>query len=107
MWNRVAISVALLVLFGYGLIEAAPLVRGPSLALSVSQDASTTPSVVTISGTAARVTELTLNGAPLLPDESGAYSKVIVLPRGGSILSLTASDRFGRSITKQETVYVP
>ena len=107
MVNRVAIAIALLVLVGYGVLEALPLIKGPSLWVTVSEDASTTPSVVTVSGTALRVTELSLNGGPLLTDEQGAFSKIIVLPRGGSILSLTATDRFGRSITKQETVYVP
>jgi hypothetical protein len=108
MFVRSAIAVALLILVGYGAIEAAPLVMGPSLSVSSPVDGTTSPDgLVAVSGTAKRVTALSLNGDPLLIDEKGAFSRLIVLPRGGAILTLTATDRFGRSITKEESVYVP
>jgi hypothetical protein len=107
MFIRVATLLVLLVLVGYGVIEAMPLIEGPSLSVTITQEASSTPSIVTVAGNATRVTELSLDGAAVLTDESGAFSRVITLPRGGSILSLTATDRFGRSITKQQDVYVP
>lgn len=107
MLIRSAIALVLLILIGYGVVEALPLVEGPSLSITVIRDASSTPGVVTLSGSAKRVTELALDGAPILTDENGGFSRLIVLPRGASIMSLTATDRFGRSITKQQTVYVP
>ena len=108
MLIRGAIALALLLLFGYGLIEAYPLISGPSLTVTSPINGYTsTDGFVTVAGKAARVSSLSLNGDPLLIYENGAFSRFIVLPKGGAILSLTATDRFGRSITKQESVYVP
>ncbi len=108
MLVRGAIALALLLLLGYGAMEAYPLVSGPSLTLIGPINGATSPDgFVTVTGSAARVSALTLNGAPLLIDENGTFSRLIVLPRGGAILTLTATDRFGRTITKQESVYVP
>ncbi|HVW71831.1 MAG TPA: hypothetical protein VHB93_01615 [Candidatus Paceibacterota bacterium] len=107
MLIRSAIAVVLLILVGYGAVEALPLIEGPALSATVVLDASSTPGIVTLSGTAARVTELALDGSAILTDDHGNFSRLIVLPRGASIMTLTATDRFGRSITKNETVYVP
>lgn len=107
MLIRAAIAVVLLILVGYGALEALPLIEGPALSAAVTADASSTPGVVTLSGTATRIAELALDGSAILTDEHGNFSRLIVLPRGASIMTLTATDRFGRSITKSETVYVP
>lgn len=105
---RGAIAIVLLILLGYGAIEALPLISGPSLALSSPTDGTSSPDgLVTVSGTAKRVTGLSLDGDPLLIDEKGDFSRLIVLPRGGAILTLTATDRFNRTITRQLSVYVP
>ena len=108
MLVRGAIGLVLILLLGYGFMEARPLISGPSLSVTSPVDGTTSPDgFVTVAGTVERVSSLTLDGAPLLIDEHGAFSRVIVLPRGGAILSLTATDRFGRTITKQESVYAP
>ena len=108
MLVRGAIAIALLILLGYGAMEARPLVSGPSLALTSPADGQTSPDgLITVSGRAMRVSELTINGDPVLMEEHGAFSRLIVLPRGGAILTVVATDRFGRTITKQESVYVP
>lgn len=107
MFTRIAIALVLLVLVGYGVLEALPLVEGPSLTVAVTRDASSTPGIVTLTGTARRVSELALDGSPILTDENGGFSRLIVLPQGTSIMNLTATDRFGRSITREQTVYVP
>jgi hypothetical protein len=105
---RGAIALVLLILLGYGLMESWPLIAGPSLTLTSPQDGATIPDgVVTVSGTTKRVGALYVDGAPLLIDEKGDFSRIIVLPRGGAILTLVATDRFGRTITKQESLYVP
>lgn len=105
---RNIIGIALILLVGYAVVEAWPLLSGPSITLSSPQHAESYPGgLVTVSGTAHRVSDLSLNGAPLLIDETGAFSRLIILPKGGAILTLVATDRFGRSITKQASVYVP
>ncbi len=108
MFIRIAAPVAIVFLLGYGLIEAYPLLAGPSVSLATPQAGAFLPNgVVTVSGRALRVQNLTLDGAPLLPDESGAFSATFSLPPGDDILTLSATDRFGRARTLTRTVVVP
>jgi hypothetical protein len=62
------ITIAVLaVLVVYGLIEAWPLIAGPSVSLeSPADNATVDQGIVTVAGTVARAALLTLNGAPLL-----------------------------------------
>lgn len=107
MLVRGLISLVLVILAGYGMFEAAPLIRGPVLTLQTPEFLYSEDGFVTITGTATHATALTLNDGPLPIDEEGYFSRLIVLPRGGAILSLSASDRFGRAVSKRITVTVP
>jgi len=92
----------------YGFMEAWPLLRGPSLSISSpANDASFLDGIVAVSGKAERATVLTLNGAPILHEEDGSFLSTLTLPRGSSILTIVAADRFGRSVTATRTVFVP
>jgi hypothetical protein len=51
--------------------------------------------------------EWKLDGSPLLIDEKGHFSTELVLPVGGAILSLTATDRFGKTESVRRTIFVP
>ncbi len=105
---RSLIALVLLIIVGYGLIEAWPLVAGPSLAIvSPLQDAPYPNGIVSIQGEAARAAALTVNGAPVLHDQNGGFSSMLTFPRGGSILTFVATDRFGRTITETRNIYVP
>lgn len=102
------IALTLLLLVGYGFLEARHLISGPSLHLTIPSNYTTFEGgFVTVSGTADNTENLSLNGGPLPIDEEGVFEKIIVLPRGGGILSLTATDRFGRSVTERRTIFVP
>src|SRR3989344_8456435 len=104
---RLGIGLALALLLIYGAFKAYPLLSGPSLAIdSPAPYASVADGFVTISGTAKRTETLTLNGAVLLIDENGHFSTILTLPPGDAILSLTARDRFGRSVHDMRTVHV-
>jgi len=106
--TRNLIALVLVVLVGYGLVEAWPLLAGPSLSIdSPVQNAVYPSGIVSIRGKAARAAQLTLDGAPLLHDQSGAFSSTLTFPRGGSILTFVATDRFGRTVTDTRTVFVP
>ena len=109
MFLRSAIITILILLAGYGLFEAWPLISGPQLSVASPVSGESIPDgIVNVSGTAKRVVSLTVNGMTLLPDEeTGSFSEVLVLPRGGAILTFVATDRFGRTVYKQEPVYVP
>ena len=106
--NRYFFIIFFFLLAGYGLIEAWPLLAGPSLSVASPADfATSTDGVFTISGRSARASSLFLNGTPLLPDETGQFGETLAFAKGTSILTFVATDRFGRAITKTRTIFVP
>ncbi len=93
---------------GYGGVEAWPLVAGPALSVTLPANDATVPDgIVTVQGKALRAAELTLDGDPILHDQDGSFSSTLTFPRGGSILTLVATDPFGRKVTVTRTVFVP
>ncbi len=106
--TRTLIAVVLCILVGYGLTEAWPLLAGPGLSVESPQnDASFPGGIVSVQGHASRIALLTLDGASVLHDEQGAFSTTLTFPRGGSILTFVATDRFGRRITATRSIFVP
>ena len=102
------IALVLIVSVGYGLVEAWPLIAGPSLSIASPADYAPFPDgIVTVRGKAARAATLTLNGAPLLHEEDGTFSSTLTFPSGSSILTFVAIDRFGRRVATTRTIYVP
>lgn len=102
------IAIVLVVLVGYGLLEARHLIAGPSISLVSPSNYTNFPDgVVPVNGVANNTENLTLNGGPLPIDEAGNFTETLLLPSGGGILSLTATDRFGRSVTERRMIYVP
>lgn len=102
--------IALTLLLGalYGGIEAWPLLAGPSLTLTAPTGGATAQDgIVTVSGRALRVAKLTLNGAPLLHDQNGDFLSTLTYPVGGTILTLEATDRFGRTAQITRSLFVP
>jgi hypothetical protein len=105
---RSAVSLALFALLAYGTVKAWPLLRGPFIELAIPTDYTSSPDgFVTLKGVAHNTEALFLNNGPLLIDPEGRFEKTLLLPSGGAILTLTATDRFGRVSTKQRTVYIP
>jgi len=108
MTIRIAVVVVLLLLLGYGLREAYPLIAGPEIKISSPIEyATSSDGFLEVSGVALRTETLYLNGGPLLIDQDGNFNTSLVLPKGGAILSLTATDRFGRTRTVTRNVYIP
>jgi hypothetical protein len=108
MTVRVLTAFLLLIVCLYGLHEAWPLISGPKLTLSSPQKGETfDDNFIKISGTALHTKSVTLDGGPLLTDQNGNFETTLTLPHGSAILTLTATDRFGRSVTEQRTVFVP
>ena len=106
--TRFFIGLIISVFAVYGLWEAYPLIAGPALTIvEPVSGAHYLDGIVAITGQARRVTALTLDGGPLFAEQSGRFTTTLAFPRGGSILTLTATDRFGRSVTKQRYIYVP
>ncbi len=102
------ILTAILVLTGYGLVEAWPLVAGPSLFIaSPTNNAPFPGGVVVVRGKAVRAAQLTLDGTSVLHEEDGDFSSTLTFPHGSSILTFVATDRFGRSVSATRSIFVP
>ncbi len=105
---RTLAAVTLTLLAGYGVIKAVPLLLGPRITIDSPINHQVSPDgFTTISGTAIHTQEMTLNGAPFLIDEKGRFQTTLVLPKGGAILTLSATDRFGRRVSVERSVFVP
>ena len=108
MANKIAVGLVLVALIVYAGVEAYPLLKGPSLTIESPINGESVPKgVVTVRGTAIRTATLTLNGHPLLTDEMGVFLSTFAFPRGTTILTFVAKDRFGRSITTTRSMFVP
>lgn len=88
-------------LLGYVAFQAEALFLGPRLTIdSPLSGLSTSTSLVTIEGTASNISYLTLNGAKIFTDEMGNFKERILLSYGYNIVTLSATDRFDRTVTK-------
>jgi len=106
--TRYLLVITLFILVSYGLVEAWPLITGPSLSIESPKDGEPfQDGIVTVRGQASRVALLSLNGAPVLHDEQGYFETTLTFPRGASILTLIATDRFGRTVTATRSIFVP
>ncbi|MBI4088628.1 hypothetical protein HY415_00875 [Candidatus Kaiserbacteria bacterium] len=102
------IVAALFVAVAYGSVEAWPLIAGPALTIdSPADNATFLNGIVSVGGRVTRAAQLTLNGTAVLHDQNGAFSSTLTLPRGGSILTFVATDRFGRTVTATRSIFVP
>ena len=105
---RLVLALLLVAVLLYGGVEAAPIIKGPHISLtSPVLGVEIIDGAVSITGTAKRAESLQLNGGPLLIEENGNFAKEITLPRGGAVLSLVATDRFGRTDSLRQAVFVP
>ncbi|MFZ2167626.1 MAG: hypothetical protein WAV50_02010 [Minisyncoccia bacterium] len=105
---RSLIAIVLTLLAGYGLIEAWPLLAGPTLTVESPRDNAPFPGgIVSIRGNASRIALLTLSGLPLVHDTNGDFETTLTFPQGTSILTFVATDRFGRRITTTRSIFVP
>jgi len=106
--TKYLIGAILFVLIVYGLTEAWPLLSGPALSITSPTDNVPFPSgIVSIIGRVERASSVTLNGTALLHDQNGDFSSTLTFPRGGSILTFVATDRFGKTVTATRSIFVP
>ena len=106
--TKYLIGAILFVLIVYGLVEAWPLLAGPTLSITSPTDGAPFPGgIVSKIGRAERASAITLNGATMLHDQNGDFSSTLTFPRGGSILTFTVTDRFGRTVTEARSIFVP
>ena len=99
--KRVLIVFIVLVVISYGLFEARKLLEGPEITILSPADGSATSSAaVTVMGTAQNISFLTINDAPSYTDEAGKFVYRLSPPAGYTVVTVAATDRFGRRASK-------
>ncbi len=93
---------------GYVLFQARNFIQGPVISLADTGSVLHHEHRIGISGNAHNIVSLTLNGKEIHTNASGDFTHTLVLPRGYTIVTLEAQDRFGRTTTlTREFVYAP
>jgi hypothetical protein len=91
-----------LLVFSYVLYQSRNFILGPRIFIKEPLDGQLfNSSFVKIKGQAVNTTNLRINDYPILVDETGKFEKDLLLAKGYNIISLSAEDRFGRTIHKK------
>ena len=105
--KRVLIVFIVLVVISYGLFEARKLLEGPDITIVSPRDGSaTSTTAVTVVGTAQNISFLTINDAPSYTDEAGKFVYRFSPPAGYTVVTVAATDWFGRRASKSITFNV-
>ena len=96
---------SLQLIVGYGLFEARRIIAGPEVYIDSPTDGSATSSaVVTVTGRAQNISFLTINDKPSFADEQGRFVYRYSPPAGYTVLTVAATDRFGRRVSKSVSI---
>ena len=90
-------ALAGVVILGYSIFVSLPFIMGPFLSIDTPTYLNGT---VTLSGKTERVSFLEINGYATALNEDGSFSVLRAYPLGYTAVTVTAKDRFGRTITK-------
>lgn len=101
-WKFVVILVIVLGIGMYGLFQGYDLLRGPILEIAspVHKQAFSEP-LVDISGSAQNISFIYLNDNQIFVDSSGAFSEKLLLLPGYNIITVRATDKFNREVTRE------
>lgn len=104
-WLLFAIGAAIFIL--YVAYQARFLLVGPTIVLTDLPAQTQNNRTITISGVAKTITSITINGRDIATDQIGNFQEPIVLENGYTIVSIVATDRYGRTTTIEKPfVYV-
>ena len=96
-----------LVIVGYGAFEARRIIEGPVVTIDMPVNGSATSSTgVIITGNAQNISFLTINDKPGFTDQKGNFSETLSIPPGFAVLTVAATDRFGRRTSKSVSINV-
>lgn len=97
----IVISFVLLFLFGYTSYEIQKLVFGPRITiLSPKNGSLISSSTVEIVGIAKNINDISLDDRKIFIDEKGNFKEELLLSYGYNIVTVKASDKFGRKTEK-------
>ena len=102
--NRLILGILFLFAFGYTIFVFRFYLEKPSIELSHLDYIVTNTPLVTISGDTTNVHTLFINSVPIFVDKDGKFTQTRSITTGISTVTLTATDRFERSIDKIVTI---
>lgn len=108
-WYRIVLIILILAGIGwYGAFQARNFIQGPTITLNSPTENVQTTRMVTLEGTAENIISLSLNGRNIFTNETGAFKERLVLENGYTIMTLTATDRYGRKTSvSRPFIYTP
>lgn len=99
--KRLLALVAVAIIVGYGLFEARRIIAGPEVYIDSPQNgAATSSALVVVAGRVQNISFLTINDKPAFADEQGRFVYRYSPPPGYTVLTVAATDRFGRRVSK-------
>lgn len=105
--TKILLGLFFLLVIGYAYFEAQGFLFGPSITLG-SMAMEVHDPLVTITGQAARISSLSMNGSPITVTEDGGFSEPYILAPGDNRVVLDATDKYGRSKRQiMHFVYMP
>ena len=104
--SLIALVIFLLLIFSYLFFQYRAAFLPPALTVTSPQDGTKTSQNIVVSGKADNNATVTVNGQPVSVSNTGDFEKDITLFPGSSTISVTATNRFGKSSTVQRTIEV-
>lgn len=103
------IGLVISALGAYGLFQARTLLEGPQVAIQYPTDGSTVQqSLVELEGSTENITSIEVNDRTIHVNRKGQFTEPVVLSQGYNVITIEATDRFGRSTTDRlEVVHKP
>ena len=99
--RTIALFLILALFVAYSLYQARFLIVGPRITITSHYNGQVvSDSIITLEGRAKNISKISLNDKQIFTDEEGYWSEKLIVASGTSIMTLKASDRFGREITK-------
>lgn len=100
-FQKYSLIILITLTLGYGMFRAYPLVAGPSIYVLYPQEGDiVASSTFEVSGRISRSKEITLQGKPITVDIDGTFRETVVSLKPYTLIVLTATDSYGKSVVK-------
>lgn len=105
--TRIVIGIFFIVVLGYAYFELRGILFGPTITITSSTEGTRDP-LTHITGSAARIASLLMNGKAVPVTETGSFDEPYLLAPGLNLIILEATDKYGgdhKSVV--QIVYTP
>ena len=102
-----AVLILVLIIASYSLFQARNIIRGPIIKIHSPENGSAlSESFISIEGIAKNISNISLNDRPIFIDKNGKFQETLLLSYGYNIMTVKATDKFGRKTAETlELVY--